>query len=322
MKIVVYGAGAIGSIIGARLFNRGVDVTLIARGDHAGKIKKNGLTFIDPQGRQQIPIPVVEHPEDITFSAEDVVFLTMKSQDTPAALQALAACCDPQAAIVCAQNGVANEAVALRFFPHVYGMAVNIPGVFLHSGEVATHGDGRDGPLDLGRYPSGVDERSRTIATMLTAAGFSSKVDKKIMRWKYGKLLVNLGNALDGVILKKGEDNAEITSQLVEEALVCYQAAGIDYATPIEGMARMENCDYRLGSIEGYEFTNSTRQSLERRMGNIETDYFNGEVVQLGRTYNIPIPVNELIQCLAREIASGQRDRGSFTSDQLFAQLQ
>ena len=62
MRFVVYGAGAIGGVIGARLFQSGHDVALIARGAHYDAIRDHGLRIQSPADDATLPIPVVDHP--------------------------------------------------------------------------------------------------------------------------------------------------------------------------------------------------------------------------------------------------------------------
>src|SRR5262245_37370875 len=127
MRFMIYGAGAVGGTIGGRLFEAGHDVTLVARGDHLRAPRDEGLTLASPNGTAVLPIPAVEHPAEAAPGAGDVVVLAMKSQHTAAAVTELAACAPLGVGVVCAQNGVENERVALRSFPDVYGMSVMLP---------------------------------------------------------------------------------------------------------------------------------------------------------------------------------------------------
>ena len=95
MRFVVYGAGAIGGVVGARLFESGHDVALIARGAHYEAIRDHGLRIQSPDDDATLRIPVVDHPSQLTLTNDDVVILAMKSQDTIAACEALDACAPP-----------------------------------------------------------------------------------------------------------------------------------------------------------------------------------------------------------------------------------
>ena len=129
MGYIIYGAGGVGSIIGAKLLMAGIDVVLIARGEHLAAIQKDGLHFKHPNPHtiEPLQITAVEHPSEIRFRPDDVVFMTMKSQDTGPALDELRFVAGDQVRVVCAQNGVENERMALRRFANVYGMLVILP---------------------------------------------------------------------------------------------------------------------------------------------------------------------------------------------------
>ncbi len=66
-RFIIYGAGAIGGVMGAELFASGQDVTLIARGAHHDAISANGLTYVTPDATVTLPIPVVGHPREVTL---------------------------------------------------------------------------------------------------------------------------------------------------------------------------------------------------------------------------------------------------------------
>lgn len=78
----IYGAGAVGGVVGAGLYRAGHDVTLIARGARFDAIKRNGLTLEEPAGTPPLSISPVAHPSELEISGQDDVMLTMKSQDT------------------------------------------------------------------------------------------------------------------------------------------------------------------------------------------------------------------------------------------------
>jgi 2-dehydropantoate 2-reductase len=148
-----------------------------------------------PAGSSILQLPILEHPRQIQWSEEDVVLLTMKTQDTSAALLDLSAVAPLQLPVVCVQNGVENERLALRYFEHVYGVCVMCPTGYLTPGVVQAWSSPISGLLDIGRYPSGFDHTAKAIAAALAESTFQSEVRPDIMRWKYGKLLMNLGNA-------------------------------------------------------------------------------------------------------------------------------
>jgi len=298
---VVYGAGGVGGVIGARLFEAGMDVTLIARGEHGRTMRAAGLEFVSPDGVKRLPIPVALHPSEVLLDAETFVLLCVKSQQTQAALQDLVLQAEPDLRISCVQNGVANEALSLRFFKHTYATVVNLPALFLRPGEVVSYAAPHAGILDSGCYPTGVDEAVIQFTDDLTAAGFSARPDGQVMRQKYAKLLMNLNNILHAGLTDFGNSDA-LRRRIRDEALACYAAAGIDCASKAQVQTRQRDV-YQMVSIPGYERSaGSTWQSIQRGTGDIETDYLNGEISMLGRAHGVPTPANDACVVLARDL--------------------
>lgn len=328
MRVIIYGAGGVGGTIGARLWQQGTQVVLIARGAHLAALQASGLRFVAPDGDFRLAIPAVAGPAEVEWCAGDVVILTMKSQHTTDALETLALSAPESIAVVCGQNGVANEEMALRRFANVYAMLVNLPASHLRAGEVVTYGEGTGGILDTGRYPEGVDDVVDELTGLLEQAGFSAQPDGAVMRKKYAKLLGNLGNSLQaattpaqidqaaigGVAAAAADDMKSIGRMLRKEALACYAAAGIDCATRDEVRARHEGT-YRMVDVPGFpRVGGSSWQSIFRGTGNIETDYLNGEIVWLGRRYGVPTPANQVCQNLARRLLRDNLAAGSVTT--------
>lgn len=313
---VVFGAGGVGATIGARLFQAGAEVTLIARGDHAQMMQRDGLRFVWPDGQAQLMIPTVLHPRQIEWSQRCVVLLCMKSQHTQEALRALVECDLPDIAVVCVQNGVANERMALRYFSRTYATVVNLPAMFLTPGAVVTYARGAGGILDSGRFPGGVDDTVVRLTQDLTAAGFSAQPDERVMRQKYAKLLMNLANVLQAALDDVGAAR-DYARSMRHEALACFAAAGIDCATRQQVQERQAGV-YEMAPVTGYPRTaGSSWQSLARGTGDIETEYLNGEICSLGRLHDVPTPVNQACVRLARQLLKQGGKPGQFSVDDL-----
>ena len=320
MRYIIYGAGGIGGAIGARLFQRGHDVVLICRGAHLQAIQSRGLTLKVPKETLQLELPAVSHPEEIVFTPADVVLLTMKSQDTETALRDLERAGGRDLAVICAQNGVDNERMAVRRFARVYGMVVWMPATYLEPGLVLNHAEPIGGILDAGRYPSGIDPLITQVTCELTNCGFSAASDPHIMRWKYTKLLSNVRNAFQAACGFEARSR-KIMHVLRAEALACYRAAGIDYVPEEELKARVQ-AQIRLVDIEGHPRTGgSSWQSLMRGLPTVEADFLNGEIVMLGRLHGIPTPGNRLLQHVANHMARTGQKPGRLAVEDLERQL-
>ncbi len=315
MRFVVYGAGAIGGVVGARLFQHGHEVVLIARGAHHDGLRDRGLRVQDPSGEQRLPIPVVDHPAKIRWHREDVALVAVKSQHSPEVLGELAAVAPPELAVVCLQNGVRNEPEALRRFSTVYGVPVACPAAHLQPGVVRAYSSPVTGILDIGRYPGGVDDTATAIATAFSEATFSARAIPDVTRWKWRKLLTNLGNAVEAVcgpVARRGP----IRQRAVAEGEACLAAAGIKPATTEEDQARRGDLLQAHPVAGEMRAGGSSWQSLARRAPGIETDYLNGEVVLLGRLHGIATPINALLQRLANRLAITGGEPGSITPDE------
>ncbi len=320
MRYVIYGAGAIGGVMGARLHLSGQEVALIARGAHLEALREDGLSFTSADGTQTLPIPAAGSPAELDLTTEDVVILAMKSQDTVAALDALFAAAPPAITVVCAQNGVVNERMALRRFPNVYGQLVILPGTHLEPGSVIASASPTYGILDLGRYPRGSDACAERIASDLTEAGFSAVASEDIMPWKYGKLLRNLANSTQAILgLEEKAEN--LMARAHEEALACFAAAGIALVGDDEFRERFQALNRIFSNSPAARAGNSSWQSLTRGSGTIEAAYLNGEVVLLGRLHGVPTPVNALLQEVATEVAASGKGPGAYTLADLEARL-
>ena len=318
MRYIIYGAGGIGGGIGADLHRHGHNVVLIARGAQLEAVQANGLTLTTPEGSETYPITAVAHPSELTFGDNDVVILTMKSQDTRGALEDLAAVTS-DVPIFCAQNGVANERMALRRFPRVYGTVVNMPATYLEPGVVVVHATPNLGVLDSGRYPEGIDEISARVAGDLNAGGFLAEPDAQVMRRKYSKLLTNLGNAT-AVVCGPDEHARELLQALMAEAVACYEAADIDWMPPPELETRRGEAIHSETIPGGTPREGSSSwQSMLRGTGSSEVDYLNGEIVLLGALHGVSTPLNRAIQQLANECSRGQRDARSTSSADVLA---
>jgi 2-dehydropantoate 2-reductase len=305
MRFVIYGAGAVGGVIGARLHEHGSEVVLIARGEHLRALRRNGLKLESPAGESTLRIPAVAGPSEIDLRDGDVVILSVKSQHTAAALHDLMQV-TTRVPVVCAQNGVENERLALRLFENVYGLHVMLPAAHLEPGAVQASSAPVTGLLDVGRYPSGADEAAHELASAMNASSFDSRAVADIMRWKHRKLVMNLGNAVEALLPPSAERD-EIDRRATEEGEACLRAAGVEFASREQDRARRGNL-MRLQPIKGSARPGgSTWQSLTRGAETVEVDYLNGEIVMLGRLHGFPTPVNAALQRLGNRWAAERR---------------
>lgn len=336
MRYVVVGAGGIGGVLGGRLAEAGREVVLVARGRHAEVLQREGLRMALPDRVVQLPIPTVAHVDALTLTPDDVLLLAVKSQQTADVLGDLAvrSVAGPNGErsagetlpLFCCQNGVSNEIEALRFFAQVHGVCLTMPTTHLVPGRVEGQGSPISGILELGLALSGHDSADEAVAADLSASGFAATVREDVMAWKRAKLLRNLGNALEALFGHELDERDLEAVRLLslaakKEAEACFAAAGL---TVIDGARWRQQMTGKMSvePVEGHERGGgSTWQSVTRGQGSVETDFLNGEIVQLGRLHQVPTPVNGDFQRRMQRLARGLDQPGSATPTQVWASL-
>lgn len=324
MRYVIIGAGAVGSTVAAQLHLAGIPVVLIARGEHGDAIREGGLRYLRPGGEQRVRVPVASGAREVELTADDVLVLATKAQHTEDALREWSwrPAGDGVAAdlpLVSLQNGLESERAALRRFSTVFGASIWLPATYLTPGEVSAEGAEAPGIFWLGRYPDGLSPRLDAIAEDFRRADFVVQIVADLSRWKAGKLLGNLGNAVDALC---GVRSKPILDELRAEALRVFAAAGLGVAD----LAQESDVDISVvkavetgGRVRG---GSSTWQSMARGAGTVEVDFLNGEIALLGRLHGVPAPLNALVQRLLSLAAARGAAPGSVDADELRRELE
>ncbi len=329
MRFILCGAGAIGGVLGGQLAKAGFDVLYIDKiAAHVQAINRHGLQLRGVHGNHTLRIPAVMQASDIGFRPDDVIFMAVKSFHCDAAAAELRRATELELPIFCAQNGVANEGIVARYLHNIHGMKVLIgakclePGVVVHTG---------NGPVGVGTYPEGLSQAAEDVAAALEATDLPIYTTEHINKHKWHKMLLNLNNAtlgLTGFSIQEGWAHAAgrlWMADVWEEGARVLTAAGIAY----EGPAGMETIADHIGALrrtnaapsvpvtEELRGQASLWQDLYHRRGAVEADYFNGEIVRLGRQYNVPTPYNSLMLTLIQDMAAARELPGKYTVQQL-----
>jgi 2-dehydropantoate 2-reductase len=333
MRFVICGAGAIGGVLGGQLAKAGFAVILIDKiPEHVAAINAHGLQLKGVHGTHTLPIPAVMQASAVDFRPDDVIFLAVKSLHCATAVAELRRATTLELPIFCAQNGVANDGIAARYFQQVNGAMVLIGAKRLVPGEVVHTGNG---PVGLGTYPTGLSQAAQNVTAALEETDLPVYTTAHIGRAKWNKLLINLNNATLGLTgLATQEATAHAATRLWmaavwEEGARVLQAAGIAYEGP-PGMGAIEERirELRDSPMTPYvpvddERTGRTSlwQDLYHRRGEVEAEYLNGEIVRLGRQYGVPTPYNSLLLELITELAVARALPGTYTVQQLRERL-
>jgi 2-dehydropantoate 2-reductase len=336
-RYLIIGAGAIGGALGAVLTRAGIPTVLIARGRHAETLGSTGLTLRTPDGTFHTPVTAAPGAEDLRLTPDDVLVFTTKTQQLDLALQqwvdqpvhgpdgAVGTAGDLLPALT-ALNGVAAEEKALRYFRRVFGVCVWLPAVHLEPGEVIVRSWPVVGQFHIGRWPASLSTPAdgqllQRLAATWTAAGIRMRVVDDVAPWKYNKLLSNLANAA-GALSTDGADLTQVVAALRAEGEHVLRDAGIEFVSfKISTAARADGPTPRPVPGRNTGPSNSTWQSLSRNTGNVETDFFNGEIVRLAHRHGIAAPINAALATAARSAVRNGLGANRYSAAQLAEML-
>jgi len=316
MRICIFGAGAIGGLMAAKLALRGeAEVTVIARGPHLAAMQANGLRVLS-EGQE-----VVARPRCVATAEEagpqDYVVVTLKAHSLPGAAAQMQPLLGPETAVVSAVNGVpwwyfhgtggAHEGRVVesvdpggavsRLLPParaigciVYPAAeVTAPGVIEHS-----YGD----RFSLGEPDGARSPRAQALSEALIAAGFKAPVRPRIRDELWVKLWGNLAfnpisalttATLDALIGDDGQRGVARTMMLEGQRVA--EALGVRFAIDV---------DKRIaGAAEVGAHKTSMLQDLERGRP-MEIEALLGAVVELAELVGEPVPTCRTVLALVR----------------------
>ncbi len=320
MKICVFGAGAIGGFVGAKLAAKGdAEVSLVARGAHLAAMRANGLALRGKDGTTtNVRVSATDDPA--ALGPQDAVILALKAHSVSAVLESLKPLLGPQTAVVTAQNGVpwwyfykhggaydgrrveAVDAGARiwdaigpeRAVGSVVYIAAEIdaPGVIHH-----VEGD----RLPLGEPSGEKSERVTALSRLLVNAGIRAAVRPDIRTDIWVKLWGNLSfnpiSALTGATLEgiaRDPGTRGVARAMMVEAEAIANALGVKF--PIDVDRRI------AGAEEVGAHKTSMLQDLERGRP-MEIDALVTAVQELGRLTNTPTPAIDTVLSLVRQRA-------------------
>jgi 2-dehydropantoate 2-reductase len=305
MKICIYGAGAIGGLLGAKLARAGQDVTLIARGPHLAALREHGLTLKSLDDEFTVHPRATDNPAEV--GVQDFVIVTLKANAVPAIAEKMLPLLGPHTAVVMAVNGLpwwyfyALEG-ALRdrrvkvLDPDdklwtVIGPQRVIGCVVYPAAEISSPGHIQHVEGDrfsLGEPNGSRSERVLALSGALMAAGFKApvKTDIRSEIWLklWGNAVFNPISVLTGATLRAICEDAE-TAKLVEQVMreVEQVANAVGVKMPVSLEKRMAGA----GAIG--EHKTSMLQDLERGRP-LELDAIVASVIELADLTSVAIP--------------------------------
>jgi len=294
MEIIVLGAGAIGSLYGAKLAATN-DVTLVGRTEHVAAINANGLR-VEGLESEIVHVRALTALEKIGPNA--LVLVTTKVPDIAAALEPIARLVREDTTIVSLQNGLDSEIIARRALGNrgVVLRAITQFGAIFEAAGVIQF-------MARGYTLLEQHERSDRIAAVLTAAGLDCRVSPDIARDVWHKLLINcVVNPITAILgcEVRGVANPQL-DPLKELVIAQCIAVGASQGVVLAGNFQEEISDFFRPSHN----IASMLQDL-RRGHTTEIDYLNGAVAAFGARQGVDCPVNTALTAIikAMEAAS------------------
>lgn len=298
MQVVVYGAGAVGSVLGGMLSVHHHDVLLVGRRGLSEAVAQGGLRLKSATGER------VAHPRAAdTLAAGDLaagacVLLTVKCHDVAAAVAALAKVIPADTPIVCFQNGVASETVVAQAFSRVHAGVCRMTCSMVQPGSASFRTPGR---VVVGVHPKGSDAFTRGLATAFQEAGFDAASSRTITSDKWLKLALNTQTVVHAAVDARDHDTnefQELNASLLDETRRVFRAAKIRARSgdgrdlSIEEMIAELRRPRTRRSDHGVKVHNSLWQDLYLKRARIESEYIHGPVIALGREHGVPTPFN------------------------------
>lgn len=254
MRICVFGAGAVGGHLAARLSASGHTVSVVARGEHLAAIRERGLVLLRGDDRTEARVKASDSPAE--FGPQDVVISTLKANGLPALAQTIAPLLGPETMVVFAQNGIpwwyASGLAASRPLPPdlsrldpdgALARAVGVKralGAVIWSANtvvepgVINNGTPQSNLLVVGEPDDSTSPRITALRAALEQSGIGSPVTTDIRQTIWSKLVQNLAYSTLGLLMGTGinvieEDPAlrEMVDRLSGEGTAVAAAHGI-----------------------------------------------------------------------------------------------
>ncbi len=294
MRIIVLGAGAIGSLYGAKLSKLN-DVLLVARQEHADRINKNGLKIT---GMENATYKVRAVTKINEIRNNTLILLTTKVYDSKKAIEGIKDLLKKDTIILCLQNGLYSEEAVKDAVkgkcPVIRGIS-NCGAAFLEPGIVRYNSHGYT-----------VIEKSQIsneFASELKKCGLGGEVAENIKYEEWKKLIINcLINPISAIL---GKENMAVADEklyplkklIADECLKAAEKDGIkfdiDFVKMVDEMIK-----------ESRNISSMQQDIIKGKK--TEIDYLNGAVVRLGKKYGVKCPVNEGLAMIIRGMESSK----------------
>ena len=322
MRIAIYGAGSLGTILGAFITKAGVSIELINRNKaHIEALKNKGAQVV---GTMNFTQPVVAYTPDEMNGTYDILFLMTKQQHNAEVVQMLKGFLAPDGVLVTFQNGLPEVQIAevlgekrVLGCTVAWGATLQSPGVC----ELTSEPDALS--FSLGSISKQRSKHFDKVKELLEMMG-TVEVEENFLGTRWSKLLINA--AFSGMSAVLGctfgeaagpKESRRIVQALIKECIDVCQVGGIRIE-PVQGKDIVKLLNYTNALKRAFSFfiipiairkhaklKASMLQDLEK--GKLtEVDAINGAVSEYGRKVNFPTPMNDKVVEIIHRIEQGE----------------
>lgn len=313
MRLLIMGAGAIGSVVGGFMAKAGHRVTLVGRGPHMASISRDGLRITGIWGEHVVRgIEALTEPPEPVSGDYDLILVTVKAYDTRAAIEAVKRLVSESTLVCSYQNGLGNAEIIAEAIG--WGRTIGARAIYGAVSREPGHVDVTviANPTALGVYSAETPEhRVRGMASAMDEAGLPTVYTEKIATVLWGKVAYNCAlNPLSALLdvpygaLLETEHTRATMRDIVHELYSVGKALGVPLE-PAEPDAYVELLFHDLIPPTAAHYASMRADFVHKRR--TEIDALNGAIARYASTFGIPCPTNTLLTRLvhARERALG-----------------
>lgn len=321
-KVAIYGAGSLGTVLGAYMTKNGVDVELVNRNKaHVAALNEKGAHIT---GTVEMTVPVKAITPDEMSGVYSVIFLMTKQLHNPEVVTFLKPFLADDGVIVTLQNGIPEPGIAeIIGKEHTMGCAVEWGATLAAPGECILTSAPDSLSYHMGKMDGITDKQVETVKALLEKM-CPVHIEENLLGTRWSKLLINatfsgLGTVVGGRFgdVSENKDAQKVAVRCMKECIDVGHAAGAEFA-PVQGKD-ITKLFYYKGSLKrafaqllvpiAMKKHRDIEPSMLQDIRNgkpCEVDAINGVVCEWGRKCGVPTPINDRIVEVIKKIQAGE----------------
>ncbi|MFO7838074.1 MAG: ketopantoate reductase family protein [Desulfosalsimonadaceae bacterium] len=301
-EVAILGAGAMGAFFAGKLFDNGFSTRLIARGNRLERLQNEGVII----NEKPYKIPVID-PASAAFPV-DLVIVAVKNHHLPEAVEELGNLVGDSTTIISVMNGLESEEyLGSRFGMEKVLYAVSVGIDALREGNRITY-------TKPGKHYFGEADNTRPgqkvmrVQEAFAKAAIPYETPRDMMRIMWWKFMINVGmNQASTVmgapygVFQTSRDAGQLMEALMHEVIAVANAGAIELT--------QNDLDEWIGVLQGLSPQGKTSMLQDMEAGRkTEVEVFGKKVVELGKHYSLPTPVNRTVLQIIRVLEQNCRE--------------